>query len=248
MSTPEDSIDQIDLQKSTGKTLLIPAKLHTKNNQHKIEALLDSGASGNFVDHQLINEYYLQKYPLKTIRYTLNADGSRNAAGKCSHYVKMKITINGKTMIIKPRIVSLGKHKLFLGISWLRKFNPDIDWQSPSLRWRNEDYPTLPLTHAFGIDTINQLDYEINLKTNTSQILAKKSDIKKESDPLKAVPKKYHPFLKVFNKQKSEQLPPRREWDHKIELTPDFKPKRMPVYSLTQLEQQELDKFIDENL
>jgi hypothetical protein len=185
---------------------------------------------------------------LKQVKYTLNANGSRNAAGVCSHYGKMKIRINHKEMIVKPRIVSLGKHKLFLGITWLKKFNPDIDWQAPSLSWRGEKLPTLPLSHTSDLETINCIDYEINAKTNEAQCLAASSGIKKESDPLKAVPKKFHQFLKVFDKHKSERLPPRQAWDHKIELEPEFKPKRMPIYSLTPKEQQELNKFISKNL
>jgi hypothetical protein len=205
----EDPINQIDLQKSKGQTLLIPTTLYTKNDRHKIESLLDSGASGNFVNPEIVDKYKLKKYPLKQVKYTLNADGSRNAAGVCSHYVKMKIWINHKEMIVKPRIVSLGKHKLFLGITWLKKFNPDIDWQAPSLSWRDKKLPTLPLSHTSDFETINCIDYKINAKTNEAQHLAASSGIKKESNPLKAVPKKFHQFLKVFDKHKSERLPPR---------------------------------------
>jgi hypothetical protein len=205
----EDSIDQIDLQKSKGQTLLIPTILYTKNDRHEIELLLDSGVSGNFVNPEIVDKYKLQKYPLKQVKYTLNADRSRNAAGVCSHYVKMKIQINHKEMIVKPRMVSLGKHKLFLGIMWLKKFNPDIDWLAPSLSWRDKKLPTLPLSHTSDLETINCIDYEINAKTNEAQCLAASSGIKKESDPLKAVPKKFHQFLKVFDKRKSERLPPR---------------------------------------
>ena len=71
---------------------------------------------------------------------------------------------------------------------------------------------------------------------------------KKESDPKKAVPKKFHKYLKVFDKVQSEKLPPRRPWDHEIKTIEGFEPKRMPIYHLTPLEQKELDKFISENL
>jgi hypothetical protein len=41
----------------------------------------------------------------------------------------MTITINEQQMMIKPKIVALGKHQLFLGITWLREANPNIDWK-----------------------------------------------------------------------------------------------------------------------
>jgi hypothetical protein len=73
---------------------------------------------------------------------------------------------------------------------------------------------------------INNIELKINVKSNTSQQLFNESDKpKKESDPQKVTPKKFHQFLKVFDKTESEKLPPRQSWDHKIELEPDFTPK-----------------------
>ncbi|EKM74112.1 hypothetical protein AGABI1DRAFT_26755, partial [Agaricus bisporus var. burnettii JB137-S8] len=96
--------------------------------------LVDSGAAGEFIDHKLIEKYYLPKFPLKKVKHTMNADGSRNASGVCTHYVLLNIEINNKKMMIQASIVSLGNHKLFLGISWLRKFNPEIDWTKQTLK------------------------------------------------------------------------------------------------------------------
>ncbi|KAF7762626.1 hypothetical protein Agabi119p4_9219 [Agaricus bisporus var. burnettii] len=180
----------------------------------------------------------------------MNADGSRNASGVCTHYVLLNIEINNKKMLIQASIVSLGNHKLFLGISWLRKFNPAIDWTKQTLKWRDEDDDsTLTLSRGPSSNFINNIFVEINSKSNTSQQLFNQAEKKKtESDPAKAVPKRFHKFLKVFNKVESEKLPPRRPWDHKIEVQTYFKPKRMPVYNLTPIERKELDKFIAENL
>lgn len=139
-------------------------------------------------------------------------------------------------MIIKPKIVMLGK-PLFLGITWLRQYNPDIDWENATLKWRDEE-STLQLMEYISDNTINsiheeydyedildtlihQMDYmqyddymdyvyeEINAKQNTSQKLFNESNKKRESDTKKAVPKKFHKFLKVFSKTESKNLPPR---------------------------------------
>ena len=120
MNTSEDRIDLIDLQQSRGQTLLVPTKLHTKNAIYNIKALLDSGASGEFIDPNLVHKYNLPQFPLDKVINTYNADGSKNASGKCTHYAKLKVEINDKVMTITPKIVALGKHQLFLGISWLQ--------------------------------------------------------------------------------------------------------------------------------
>jgi hypothetical protein len=128
-------------------------------------------------------------------------------------------------MIVKPRIVSLGKHKLFLGITWLKKFNPDIDWQAPSLSWRDKKLPTLPLSHASDLGIINCIDYEINAKTNEAQHLATSSGTKKESDPFKAVPKK---FLRYSTNTSQKDYCQDKHGIIKLNLSPSSNPNACP--------------------
>jgi hypothetical protein len=62
------------------------------------------------------------------------------------------------------------------------------------------------------------------------------------------VPKEYHAFFDVFSKTEFDRLPDRRPWDHAIELTKDFKPVLGKLYPLSPKEQNDLDKFLEENL
>ena len=57
-------------------------------------------------------------------------------------------------------------------------------------------------------------------------------------------------FSPVFQQSSFDNLPPRRCWDHAIELKPsaNVKPIASKVYALSCPEQIELDKFLDENL
>jgi hypothetical protein len=45
-----------------------------------------------------------------------------------------------------------------------------------------------------------------------------------------------------------DSLPERSKFDHAIHLTDDFKPQPRALYKLSELEQLELEKFLDENL
>jgi hypothetical protein len=67
LNSSEDQIDLIDLLKTKGQTLHIPTTLHTRNAKHDIYALLDSGASGEFIDPRLVDQYNLPKFPLQRI-------------------------------------------------------------------------------------------------------------------------------------------------------------------------------------
>ncbi|EDR07074.1 reverse transcriptase-RNase H-integrase [Laccaria bicolor S238N-H82] len=50
----------------------------------------------------------------------------------------------------------------------------------------------------------------------------------------------------IFEKKASERFPESRPWDHRIDLKPDFVPKRSKLYPLGQKEEEEMNKFIDE--
>ena len=55
-------------------------------------------------------------------------------------------------------------------------------------------------------------------------------------------------FQSVFAKEDFDILLEHRKWDHTIELIPGTEPKSSKVYSLSLLEQAELDAFLEENL
>jgi Reverse transcriptase (RNA-dependent DNA polymerase)/RNase H-like domain found in reverse transcriptase len=63
------------------------------------------------------------------------------------------------------------------------------------------------------------------------------------------IPTQYQRHYKVFSEQAAQRFPEPRIWDHAIELKPDA-PSSIPgkVYALTQLEQEELKKFVQEHV
>ncbi len=63
------------------------------------------------------------------------------------------------------------------------------------------------------------------------------------------VPRRYRRHAKVFSEQQSQRLPAHSIWDHAIELLPDT-PHTLPgrLLPLTQLEIQEIHKFVAEHL
>jgi hypothetical protein len=89
----------------------------------------------------------------------------------------------------------------------------------------------------------------INATSTVSTRLAEQSKKDWEKKSFEdIVPKQYHNFKKVFSKESFDELPPRKPWDHAIELKPDSEPSRSKIYPLSPLEQAELDMFLDENL
>ncbi len=63
------------------------------------------------------------------------------------------------------------------------------------------------------------------------------------------VPEHYHSFRDLFAKENFDELPERKLWDHTIELVPNVKSTLdCKVYPLNQNKQEQLNKFLDENL
>ncbi len=63
------------------------------------------------------------------------------------------------------------------------------------------------------------------------------------------VPEEYQSFRDLFSKENFNEMPERTPWDHAIELVPNAKATLdCKVYPLNRNEQEQLDKFLDENL
>src|SRR5258708_15264776 len=62
------------------------------------------------------------------------------------------------------------------------------------------------------------------------------------------VPAQYHDFRDVFSKEAFDKLPPRKAWDHTIDLTPGTELPHSQTFPLSPAEQKELDDFLWENL
>ena len=63
------------------------------------------------------------------------------------------------------------------------------------------------------------------------------------------VPSPYRHHAKVFSEKESERLPEHKPWDHAIDLKPDAPETiRTKIYPMSVNEQEELDRFLEENL
>jgi len=67
------------------------------------------------------------------------------------------------------------------------------------------------------------------------------AEVEKE---LSYIPKKYHKYKKLWNKQFSKRLADHTLWDHAIDLKPKTSPKFFPTYKLTKVEKQALKEFV----
>ena len=88
----------------------------------------------------------------------------------------------------------------------------------------------------------------IRASSTVSQRLAEANAKDVARDWKSLVPVEYQQFSKVFLKESFDELPQRRKWDHAIELVEGAQPFSTKVYPMSLNEQEELDRFLDENL
>ncbi|RXW14033.1 hypothetical protein EST38_g11824 [Candolleomyces aberdarensis] len=240
----------------------IPAGIRNEQTKEDVEvkALLDSGAGDTFMDRNFAKKHRIPVTRLNTPIKVYNVDGTPNKEGRVSHFARIKFTVNNRTRRIPFLITGLGKEDIILGLPWLQKENPIINWEKGTLRWNNGRRtswfdPIRFRPRNFDARAIEaELSAEvkpiwIQAKTTASQTFAQKHEEPRKEIPLKEqIPKEYHDYLSVFDKEANTQFPPKRPWDHAIDLKPDFVPRRGKIYSIAPSERNSLDEFIQENL
>ena len=91
------------------------------------KALLDSGATHNFLDKRMVDRLKIGTRTLKTPRTVRNVDGTDNKEGTLTRYTNLKVTFEGQTHIQQFYITNLGEDRAIFGFPWMQTFEPEIN-------------------------------------------------------------------------------------------------------------------------
>ena len=108
--------------------------IETTENTEKAHALIDCRAEGLFVDASYAKQW--RKEPLKHQIRVRNVDGMINANGNIKEKCLITFRIGDKEMTEWFHVTNTGDQNLILGLPWLTKRNPIIDWRGKSLEIR----------------------------------------------------------------------------------------------------------------
>jgi hypothetical protein len=103
--------------------------LHSVAKRAETTALVDSGATENFLNLSYAKWLHLPIKRLEEPRRLFNVDGTENKAGELQFYTDLQVQTGTTKTQLRFFLSDLGEHKAILGYPWFAAIQPNIDWK-----------------------------------------------------------------------------------------------------------------------
>jgi hypothetical protein len=254
---PQNQKSLIHLTSHTTDDLLILQTNLKDPNQSKIRLLIDSGASRDFISKSLTANLKLECTKLQQTLKVALADGTTTTV---TEEVQLSVPLGSTTYKIPMIVVEMNSEfDCILGISWLTKYNPYINWQNKTIRLdTGEEIQTTikPREVQLNIITANSLKRLIQKQKYSALYLTTIEQISTEPKPeqklLNSIKSDFGPefteqiktILAKFDLTETlTELPPSRgNYDHRIPFKPNATPPSGRIYKMSPAELDELNK------
>jgi hypothetical protein len=181
-----------------------------------IKALVDSGATDNFIHPRFIRRMGLGTRPLPKPKTIYNIDDSTNQAGLLTDYVDLEVQSGGTRKQMRFLVTNIGREDVLLGYPWLAMFEPKFSWRhgtideqilpiilrsiNPREQTPNTIISATPMSEEEKIAIVYELDKHTTIQgTSTDLAIAAQQYTKKVE-----IPEEYLPFTKVFSEEESQ--------------------------------------------
>ena len=102
--------------------------LHSKSKRAETVALLDLGATENFMSLDYAKYLHLLIKILKELRKLFDIDGTPNRAEDLRYFTDLATRTGTKSTTLRYFLSDLGDNKVILGYPWFTAAQPKIDW------------------------------------------------------------------------------------------------------------------------
>jgi hypothetical protein len=222
------------------------------------KALVDSGATDNFMHPAFAKRMGLGLQTLPTPKKIFNIDNTTNKSGMITHFLDLNVRINGTNKEMHFLVTDIRHEEILLGYPWLATFEPKFNWRSAIIDERilpiiissinpqiNRNQPTIAttLSEETKQSIVRQLDAECTIWGVATDLAIQAGEQQTDAE----LPKEYQDFARQFSDEAADRFPPSREWDHAIDLKPGA-PNVLDckVYPMTRDEDTALERFLDE--
>jgi len=117
---------------------MVKIQLHSGKESVTINAMIDSGATEDFIEREVCNKHGIKMIKAKNPREIYLADGKPRAMGPVTHMTKVPMDISSHRELATFQVANLQNHEVILGMPWLREHNPTIDWNDKRITFNSE--------------------------------------------------------------------------------------------------------------
>jgi len=210
-----------------------------------VEALLDSGATGLVMSLEFVRKKGFKLKKLERPMQVRNVDGSFNREGPIENTVEVNVYYKGHVERMEIDVIGGQKWGVILGMPWLERHNPEIDWKMGEVKMMRcpEECGRLwrPVQEKLGWEKQKEEEAKEEKKKKKKQKKGRIVEVRKiveeweiwdeeeeaaksEAEARRLVPEKFHRWIKIFGKKQSERMLTRKLWDHAIDMKKGFMP------------------------
>ncbi len=218
----------LSCEESSLTATLLPVRLKWAEFHHSCQALIDSGAEGNFLD---TNVALRLKIPIIQLTHPISVSALCGKALRpvthTTRLVSLK-TSGNHTEEIQFLLTDSPLAPVVLGHPWLSLHNPSINWRSKTVSaWSEFCHASCLLSACSSVSC---------------------SVLQDEPTDLSNVPSEYLDLKGVFSKSRAASLPPHRPYDCAIDLLSGTSLPKGRLYSLSAPEREAMEKYISDSL
>ncbi|KIN92817.1 hypothetical protein M404DRAFT_172559 [Pisolithus tinctorius Marx 270] len=214
------------IRRVAGKSAFLPLVLQTLDDcqSFDVEALLDSWASGCYVDGGHVRARSVNTRPLPRPIPVYNANSSSHGAGHIRYTVDLSINVDGHSEVATFAVTNTDKSPVIVGYDWLRKLNPSVDWRTGKVVFNR--FPAACYLHTPQLEDAFLLRYCHSWKRVIDYGLQRSPRVSLQY---------LNGFSQVFEKIEFDRLPEHRQRDHAIKLKPGIEPLSSKIYPFESL-------------
>jgi hypothetical protein len=222
------------------------------------KALVDSGATNNFIHPRFAERMRLGTKRLTQPRKIWNIDGTQNKGGLLTEYIDLDVQTKHIHKEMRFLVTDLGGKDIILGYPWLSTFEPQITWHTATINVSalpiviQTVNPRIERIAPVIARTMSQIEAAeiVQQLLNTTTIRTTATDLAiaaRKDAPTITLPLEYQRHTHIFSDEEAQRFPPSRPWDHTINLKPDMPDTiNCKVYPLAPARKLALRKWIDE--
>ena len=151
--------------------VMIKVNVHGKYENVSINAMIDSGATEDFIEKRICDKHWINTKVAEKPREIYLADGNLSEMGPITQITEVPMEIGGHRELATLQVANLQNHEIILGMPWLKGHNPKIDWEGQNITFDSERCTTWCLDKSAAVYTVPEAKaQEQNLVTRFSKI------------------------------------------------------------------------------